>query len=73
MRPFAKRWRPPSARAPDLPVDVLEELPDPVIVCDASGAIVMMNRKAREGLGGSADRRGPDEIPADEWSRYYGF
>ena len=72
MRPFAKRTRPPSPRAPDLPVDVLEELPDPVIVCDAGGAIVMMNRKAREGLGGSTDRRGPDEIPVDEWSRYYG-
>jgi PAS domain S-box-containing protein len=72
MRPFTRRTLPQPPRAPELPVDVLEELPDAVIVCDTTGAVVMMNRKAREGLGGSTHRRGPDEIPAEHWSEYYG-
>src|SRR4051812_38528661 len=72
MRGFLKRALPDGPPAPAVPVDVLEDLPDPVIVCDATGAVVVMNRTARESLGGSTDRRGPDEIPTDQWSEYYG-
>jgi PAS domain S-box-containing protein len=50
---------------------LLEYVPDAVIACDADGRIVMLNRKAREGLVGWAADPEPGDIPSQRWAEHY--
>ena len=50
---------------------LLEHAPDAVIACDADGRIVMLNRKAREGLVGWAASPEPGDIPIERWAEHY--